>query len=118
VAGRAGAGAGAGIPSLTSTSAAGSAEVATGKGVVFRECIDRKTAKLATTKQGAAVEVKSTQRTETGTLQAETDKGWTMATTHKTDKGWTMATTHDLRPLLQPAGGDDDVDEVEARDLV
>lgn len=106
MAGRAGAGAGAGIPSLTSTSAAGSAEVATGKGVVFRECIDRKTAKLATTKQGAAVEVKSTQRTETGTLQAETDKGWT------------MATTHDLRPLLQPAGGDDDVDEVEARDLV
>ena len=66
---------------LHSGAGATAATVKTGKGVVFREGIDRNSAKVATAKKGAAVDILSLQRTETGTLRAETAQGWTTAAT-------------------------------------
>jgi hypothetical protein len=65
--------------------------VATAKGIIFREDIGRESAKVAKAKVGESVDILSLQRTETGTLRAETTKGWT------------TASTRDGRGLLQAA---------------
>ena len=71
------------VARLRSGTGATTATVKTKRGVVFREGIERDSAKTGTAKQGTAIDVLSLQRTATGTLRAETAQGWTTATTRE-----------------------------------
>ena len=57
------------------------ATVRADKGVVLREGVSRDSPRTGTAKQGEPLDILSLQRTATGTLRAETRKGWATATT-------------------------------------